>query len=96
MQTSTWHGHAIVIHHGFWCFADTLERTDSLVTRACGFCGTCPTVDGHDACVGTLPGVQNACCGHGERRDAYVQFLDGGYISGQEAMDFFAGIEAKG
>lgn len=24
-----------------------------------------PTPDGHDACLGELPGVKYACCGHG-------------------------------
>lgn len=29
--------------------------------------------EGHDACLGTLPGVMNACCGHGNVKYAYVQ-----------------------
>jgi hypothetical protein len=28
----------------------------------------------------------NACCGHGDIEDAYVQFLDGFSISGEDAI----------
>lgn len=30
-----------------------------------------------DPCLGTIPGVVGACCGHGNRSKAYVQFEDG-------------------
>lgn len=30
-----------------------------------------------DPCLGELPGVEGACCGHGVRSKAYVQFEDG-------------------
>ena len=30
-----------------------------------------------DPCLGTLPGVVGACCGHGKQHKAYVQFEDG-------------------
>jgi len=38
-----------------------------------------------DECLGMLPGVANACCGHGDVREAYVQFLDGSVIRGYDA-----------
>lgn len=44
--------------------------------RPCAFCGQPPTKDGHDACLGGLPGVKNACCGHGRHR-GYVNFVNG-------------------
>ena len=28
----------------------------------------------------------NACCGHGNGREAYVQFLDGFSLSGEDAI----------
>jgi len=31
----------------------------------CANCGEAPTKEGHDACLGTLKGVEFACCGHG-------------------------------
>lgn len=40
----------------------------------CGHCGLPRTKEGHDGCIGTLEGVKNACCGHGEEAVAYVQF----------------------
>ena len=42
----------------------------------CKKCGHIPTVDGHDGCLGTLPGVKYACCGHGIQ-DSYVLWQDG-------------------
>ena len=40
----------------------------------CDKCGEVPTAEGHDACIGTLPNIMNACCGHGGRNEPYVQF----------------------
>lgn len=37
-----------------------------------------------DPCLGRLPGVQNACCGHGSAIHCYVQ-LPGGQTSRGEA-----------
>jgi hypothetical protein len=58
--------------------------------RACGHCGLPNGAEGHDACLGTLPGVRNACCGHGCPADAYVQPLVGGRLAGEAALAFFA------
>ena len=44
-------------------YCDTGESTS--IERPCPRCGEMPTEEGHDACLGTLPGVVNACCGHG-------------------------------
>jgi hypothetical protein len=44
--------------------------------RPCSDCGLMPTPEGHDACLGTIPGAKSACCGHGFRK-GYVLFLDG-------------------
>ncbi len=40
-----------------------------------------PTPEGHDACLGTLPGVQAACCGQGKTK-GYVMFANGQVIRG--------------
>lgn len=40
--------------------------------RACVRCKCLPTKDGHDACLGTLPNVAYACCGHGVEEKVVV------------------------
>lgn len=74
-------GHQIELVNGAWRFEDTKEPTVGN-RRPCGYCDRPETVEGHDACLGTLPGVLNACCGHGVDRDAYVQMKDGRHASG--------------
>jgi len=70
-----------------YIYSDTKEPTiKGFFNRKCGKCGKARTNQGHDACLGTLPGVMNACCGHGDKEDAYVQFLDNFVISGKEAI----------
>lgn len=46
-----------------WRYADTNAQITG--RRPCRRCGRFPTREGHDACLGTLPGVVSACCGHG-------------------------------
>jgi hypothetical protein len=50
----------------------------------CKKCGAeKPTEAGHDPCIANLPGVRNACCGHGDDSMSYVQFLNGTSIHGK-------------
>jgi len=56
-------------------------------SRPCGECGLGITPEGHDGCLGTLPGVLNACCGHGDESDAYIQYSDKTCSSGQDALN---------
>lgn len=56
-----------------------------------GICGKCkkgPTLEGHDGCLGTLPDaeIMNACCGHGNDDQAYIQYWDGSRIAGCQAI----------
>ena len=55
----------------------------------CVKCGLLPTPEGHDGCLGTLPEdiVMNACCGHGNRRMAYIQYWDRTVIEGPAAIE---------
>ena len=46
----------------------------------CKKCNKLPTKDGHDDCIADLPGITNACCGHGDK--GYLQFSDGTVIRG--------------
>ena len=82
-------GHRIEQVGGQWVYCDTREPTvDSWKDRPCGKCGLPLTEEGHDGCIGTLPDVINACCGHGDAGDAYVQFEDGTGLWGEEAMEY--------
>lgn len=56
------------------------------LNRDCGYCGKPQTPEGHDGCLSTLPGLMNACCGHGVEAEAYVQYLNGESVSGREAV----------
>lgn len=42
----------------------------------CAECGKPPSTEGHDGCLGTIPGddIMNACCGHGRPEQACIQF----------------------
>lgn len=55
-------GHPIVWINGDWFYADGVPTSPE---RPCPRCGQPPTPEGHDACLGTIPGVSAACCGHG-------------------------------
>ena len=80
-------GHKIEFVGGVWRFVDTGEVARK-GRQECGHCGKYPTIEGHDGCLGTLPGVKNACCGHGQVSNAYVQLWDGNHLGGQDAIDF--------
>lgn len=76
--TSTHHrGHPITLTGDTWVYSDTGEPVPDNPTRRCGHCQRPNRDDGHDACLGVLPGVRNACCGHGDLPAAYVQTESG-------------------
>ena len=58
-----------------WCYVDNGKPVAS-PDRPCGRCGKNATPEGHDACMANLPGVVNACCGHGHGL-SYIMFEDG-------------------
>lgn len=72
-----------------WVFTDTQESTiETHKSRPCGNCNQHFIKDGHeeyDYCIGRLPGLMNACCGHGNTSESYVQFMDGFGIHGEDA-----------
>lgn len=63
----------------------------------CKHCGLRITPEGHDPCLGTIPGVMNACCGHGRDEEAYVQFSSKHRLGEEKAVKWFAerGIGCK-
>lgn len=76
-------GHPIVCREGEWYYKDTDEPTVSgWKDRPCGRCGRKMTEREHDACLGDLPGVVNACCGHGDREESYICFENGVTVRG--------------
>ena len=80
-------GHEIVfsVDDGIWVYADTRQPVPLNPFRKCGHCNKPSTPEGHDPCIGTLPGVINACCGHGDDDQAYVQHIGGATVSGAKA-----------
>jgi len=71
--TSHTRGHRIVYLKGTWVYEDTDEPIDE--DRPCKQCGAVCKVGEPDPCLGKLPGVANACCGHGRAEEAYVMPL---------------------
>lgn len=70
------YGHSVEWIDGKLRYQDTGELVPDVPTRACPQCHKSPTPEGHDACLGTIPGVIAACCGHG---------VDTGYILWERA-----------
>lgn len=60
-------GHPIEFLNGVWVYSDTKESTDK--EHLCIRCKKMPTKEGYDACLGFIPGVKSACCGHGIKSD---------------------------
>jgi hypothetical protein len=70
-----------------YVFADTGEDVHTTV-RPCPKCGKLPNPDGTDPCLGLLPGVQYACCGHGVK-EPYILTQDGQHLRGEAAVRKF-------
>ncbi len=68
-------GHAIYFDEVLWRYEDNDSPVrDHWKERPCGKCSEQFTEKGHDPCIANLPGVSNACCGHGNDAEAYVVF----------------------
>ena len=86
-------GHKIEVIEGKFVYIDTKESTiENYKLRPCGICGLFNTNDGHDGCLGTLPNVMNACCGHGQERGAYIQYWNGSTVQGKRALKEMKGM----
>ena len=87
MAKSHFRGNQIEFINNEFVYSDTKQPTaETHKDRPCGNGGKMETKEGHDACLGTLPGVMNACCGHGILSEAFVQFMDGTGINGVDAI----------
>lgn len=86
-------GHPIHQQGSVWVYSDTGLPVSEDVERQCGACRGPNRPDGHDACLGKLPGaIIGACCGHGMASDAYIQLRSGLYISGEAVAIFARGL----
>lgn len=73
-------GHAITTVNGVWIYVDTglpFPEPGEPPDRACAYCKLDATYcddcnDWHDPCLGHLPNVAHACCGHGVERGYVV------------------------
>ena len=87
MIISKFMGYKIEYLNATWIFCDTKQPVETTwEQKECGFCGKVRTVEGHDDCLEALPFIMNACCGHGNKREAYIQFKNGYCISGYPAI----------
>jgi hypothetical protein len=89
MVKSEYHGHQIIWVEGEWVYADTKEKVLEVGKRPCPVCGKEPTKELHDGCLGRIPGVKFACCGHGEVDQAYIVFDNMIIFRGKQAIDWF-------
>lgn len=64
MPRSYLRGHPVEHDGRRWVYSDNKASIDSVI-RPCKKCGRMPTPEGYDACLGYIPGVVAACCGHG-------------------------------
>lgn len=73
-------GHMTICILGIWYYEDMPIPVAGNVRSSCGHCGKNDTGEGNDGCLGTIPDIMNACCGHGKLREAYIQHLDGSVV----------------
>ena len=59
--------------------------------RPCAKCGIMfegSNIGEPDPCLGNLPGVDNACCGHGIPSESYVRFTSGVVLRGFNEIEY--------
>ena len=61
---------------GEWIWSE--DNTPCSIKKSCPKCKLFPMENGNDPCLGDLPGVVGACCGHGlEAQQGYLLFENG-------------------
>ena len=63
MITSYSKGNLIFYRNDQWGYEDGTPLDTQ--ERPCAKCGKSSTPEGYDHCLGYIPGVVSACCGHG-------------------------------
>jgi len=89
MVTGFYNGHEVYLMGMDWFYMDTGENIKSVSQRKCPNCGEYATKEGHDFCIANLPNVKNACCGHGNIDEAYIEFNNGKIVRGKKCKKFF-------
>src|SRR5690625_2095818 len=75
---------------GAYIYVDTGELVAKVwADKPCGKCGLENTAEGYDGCIGETVDGMNACCVHGSVGEAYVHYVDGRLIDGEDAMKIF-------
>lgn len=91
MTRSYFRGHPLIWVNNKWLYEDNLEPipANGGKIRPCIKCGKVFTLGKGEAdpCLGILPGVDNACCGHGVFSEAYIRFRNGTVIRGFEKIE---------
>ena len=86
MIRSHFRGHPIIWKNNEWVYEDTEEASGfNSIVRPCKKCGKTfegSSIGDADPCIGELPGVDNACCGHGVPELAYIRFETGVVVKG--------------
>ena len=93
---------SIGFRNGNLCYWDEASRVyrfaadDALAEpdRPCPSCGMLPTEEGYDSCLGYLPGIAAACCGH-STESPYLQFIDDGQLF-QDVLEFIRNSSSEG
>ena len=85
-ENSKINGHSVYFDESqdAWFYSDTNEPIENN-HRPCKKCGRLEIDENGervDECLGRLPGVKYACCGHGDPRYAYIYFENGVVIRG--------------
>ena len=72
-------GHELIMKDGKWVYADDLSDipANGGKLRPCKQCGRSHELTDADPCLGVLPGVKQACCGHGKQNQSYIIFKNG-------------------
>lgn len=98
MTRSNFRGHpTIYLGDEKWIYEDTGEPAGFRNVRPCKKCGKVfegSNIGESDPCLQDLPGVDNACCGHGVPEDAYVRFISGVVIRGFTEIEYTERFEA--
>jgi hypothetical protein len=71
-----------------WCWAEDMTPI-GMPWRVCPHCGKYPLEDHEDPpdpCMGWVPGIRYACCGHGNIEEAYVLLESDELYSGYDAI----------
>ena len=79
-------GHPIIFINKKWLYSNTKKALPGYggdkTPRPCLHCGKIFDFHESDPCLGDLPGVDNACCGHGVREESYIRFTNGVVVRG--------------